>query len=128
MLYSVVYYIVIMAWAFLYLFSSFHTVLPWASCNNTWNTGKHRTDVSAKALCRYRMTVSGHMEAINVIIGMLNYVWRTLNINMVANSENVNLFHFTLSLQDNCIDCGQNDSVYRHINQNATSSVKEFWQ
>ncbi|XP_033993171.1 sodium- and chloride-dependent GABA transporter 2-like isoform X2 [Trematomus bernacchii] len=67
LLYSVVYYIVILAWAFLYLFSSFHTVLPWASCNNTWNT-------------------------------------------------------------DNCIDCGQNDSVYRHINENATSSVKEFWQ
>ncbi|XP_033993177.1 sodium- and chloride-dependent GABA transporter 2-like [Trematomus bernacchii] len=67
LLYSVVYYIVILAWAFLYLFSSFHTVLPWASCNNTWNT-------------------------------------------------------------DNCIDCGQNDSVYRHINENTTSSVKEFWQ
>ncbi|XP_033993486.1 LOW QUALITY PROTEIN: sodium- and chloride-dependent GABA transporter 2-like [Trematomus bernacchii] len=67
LLYSVVHYIVILAWAFLYLFSSFHTVLPWASCNNTWNT-------------------------------------------------------------DNCIDCGQNDSVYRHINENTTSSVKEFWQ
>ncbi|KAJ4937348.1 hypothetical protein JOQ06_001912 [Pogonophryne albipinna] len=67
LLYNMVYYIVILAWAFLYLFSSFHTVLPWASCNNTWNT-------------------------------------------------------------DNCIDCGQNYSVYFHINENATSSVKEFWQ
>ncbi|XP_068456295.1 sodium- and chloride-dependent GABA transporter 2-like [Clinocottus analis] len=38
MLYGGMYYIVILAWAFLYLFSSFHTVLPWASCNNTWNT------------------------------------------------------------------------------------------
>ncbi|XP_073323777.1 sodium- and chloride-dependent GABA transporter 2-like [Pagrus major] len=31
-------YIVILAWAFLYFFSSFSGQLPWATCNNTWNT------------------------------------------------------------------------------------------
>lgn len=39
--YSLVHYIVILAWAFLYLFSSFNAELPWGSCNNTWNTGTH---------------------------------------------------------------------------------------
>ncbi|XP_014897890.1 sodium- and chloride-dependent GABA transporter 2-like isoform X1 [Poecilia latipinna] len=37
-LYTGVYYIVILAWTFLYLFSSFRTELPWVSCNNSWNT------------------------------------------------------------------------------------------
>ncbi|KAM9349949.1 sodium- and chloride-dependent GABA transporter 2-like [Symphorus nematophorus] len=37
-LYTMIYYVVILAWAFLYLFSTFHSVLPWSSCNNTWNT------------------------------------------------------------------------------------------
>ncbi|KAM9311362.1 sodium- and chloride-dependent GABA transporter 2 isoform 1-T1 [Gastrophryne carolinensis] len=32
------YYIIVLAWAFFYLFNSFTSELPWASCNNTWNT------------------------------------------------------------------------------------------
>ncbi|KAI3370031.1 hypothetical protein L3Q82_024819 [Scortum barcoo] len=37
-LYTGVYYIIILAWTFLYLFSSFTSELPWASCRNSWNT------------------------------------------------------------------------------------------
>ncbi|TRY54991.1 hypothetical protein DNTS_020744 [Danionella cerebrum] len=37
-LYSSTYYIIILAWAFFYLFSSFSGELPWASCRNWWNT------------------------------------------------------------------------------------------
>ncbi|XP_056156735.1 sodium- and chloride-dependent GABA transporter 2-like [Lampris incognitus] len=36
--YGSISYIVILAWAFLYLFSSFSGELPWANCNNKWNT------------------------------------------------------------------------------------------
>ncbi|KAM7402181.1 hypothetical protein PAMP_017445 [Pampus punctatissimus] len=36
--YGSISYIVILAWAFLYFFSSFSGELPWATCNNTWNT------------------------------------------------------------------------------------------
>ncbi|KAM4588383.1 sodium- and chloride-dependent GABA transporter 2-like isoform 2-T2 [Odontesthes bonariensis] len=37
-LYSSIYYIIILAWAFLYLFSSFNSELPWVTCKNSWNT------------------------------------------------------------------------------------------
>lgn len=36
-----VYYIIILAWALFYLFSSFASELPWMTCANTWNTGSH---------------------------------------------------------------------------------------
>uniref|UniRef100_A0A3B3RPV9 Transporter n=1 Tax=Paramormyrops kingsleyae TaxID=1676925 RepID=A0A3B3RPV9_9TELE len=37
-LYSSIYYIIILAWAFFYLFSSFSSTLPWSTCGNFWNT------------------------------------------------------------------------------------------
>ncbi|MBN3304472.1 S6A13 protein, partial [Amia calva] len=38
LVYGCIYYIVVLAWAFFYLFSSFSSELPWASCGHTWNT------------------------------------------------------------------------------------------
>ena len=39
-LYTCTTYIMILSWALLYLMLSFSSQLPWASCNNYWNTGK----------------------------------------------------------------------------------------
>ncbi|XP_061732207.1 sodium- and chloride-dependent GABA transporter 2-like [Nerophis ophidion] len=35
---TIIYYIIILSWEFLFLFSSFHSELPWANCLNSWNT------------------------------------------------------------------------------------------
>lgn len=35
-----IYYIIVLAWALFYLFSSFTVDLPWGSCRHDWNTGE----------------------------------------------------------------------------------------
>ena len=37
-LYIGIYYNILISWSFFYLFSSFTSSLPWASCDNAWNT------------------------------------------------------------------------------------------
>ena len=39
-IFSATSYVIIIAWAFFYLFSSFSADLPWATCGNYWNTGR----------------------------------------------------------------------------------------
>lgn len=50
--YAAVSYIVIQAWAFFYLFSSFSAEVPWASCRNSWNTGR-----TNKVECKYYVNI-----------------------------------------------------------------------
>lgn len=52
-LYTGVYYIIILAWAFLYLFSSFTSELPWASCKNYWNTGTANINIAFEIFSRF---------------------------------------------------------------------------
>ncbi|XP_060062612.1 sodium- and chloride-dependent taurine transporter-like [Ylistrum balloti] len=59
------YYNVILCWAFYYMFSSFALELPWATCNNWWNTdrcstfsGKTDTNVTISNITS-NVTVSG---------------------------------------------------------------------
>ncbi|KAM9409611.1 sodium- and chloride-dependent GABA transporter 2-like isoform 2-T2 [Pholidichthys leucotaenia] len=54
-LYSSIYYIIILAWSFLYLLSSFASELPWAGCKHSWNT---ETCMEFDQMARYdNMTV-----------------------------------------------------------------------
>uniref|UniRef100_A0A6Q2Z8C5 Transporter n=1 Tax=Esox lucius TaxID=8010 RepID=A0A6Q2Z8C5_ESOLU len=59
-LYTGVYYIIILAWAFLYLFSSFSSELPWASCKNSWNTGT----VCNFKVCQYHVILGNTASSV----------------------------------------------------------------
>uniref|UniRef100_A0AAY5KZG2 Transporter n=1 Tax=Esox lucius TaxID=8010 RepID=A0AAY5KZG2_ESOLU len=52
-----VYYIVILAWGLYYLFQCFQPELPWAKCNQPWNTDRSHTDsLMHKCLHTYSLT------------------------------------------------------------------------
>ena len=60
------YYNIILSWAFFYIFSSFTTSLPWASCGNWWNTAActkfDSTNCTSHGGLMNRQGVSGKWE------------------------------------------------------------------
>ncbi|XP_036379759.1 sodium- and chloride-dependent GABA transporter 2-like [Megalops cyprinoides] len=64
-LYNCVCYIIILAWALLYLMFSFSSNMPWASCSNTWNTAncvEVRKETTAANWTRQTNATSAAME------------------------------------------------------------------
>uniref|UniRef100_A0A4W6C9Z5 Transporter n=1 Tax=Lates calcarifer TaxID=8187 RepID=A0A4W6C9Z5_LATCA len=69
-------YILVQAWALFYLVFSFRSQLPWASCNNTWNTGKLKSfnsstpsgnQTTSAAIERRVLVVSGGIEELGSV-------------------------------------------------------------
>uniref|UniRef100_A0A8C2BBN2 Transporter n=1 Tax=Cyprinus carpio TaxID=7962 RepID=A0A8C2BBN2_CYPCA len=58
--YGSITYIIIIVWAFLYLFSAFSVELPWASCNNLWNTGTFVSQLTVLLYCSNAFCVFSH--------------------------------------------------------------------
>uniref|UniRef100_A0A672Z321 Transporter n=1 Tax=Sphaeramia orbicularis TaxID=375764 RepID=A0A672Z321_9TELE len=89
-LYSSIYYIIILAWAFLYLFSSFSSELPWASCRNSWNT---ETCVEFDRLGHsYNLTVDGNATS------PVREFWERRILNVTGNVEELGGMRWELVL------------------------------
>ena len=56
-LYIGIYYNILISWSFFYLFSSFTSSLPWATCDNAWNTAAcSRVDDTGRASTATNLT------------------------------------------------------------------------
>ncbi|XP_039263077.2 sodium- and chloride-dependent GABA transporter 2-like isoform X1 [Styela clava] len=65
--YTLCYYAVILAWALFYLFQSWRTVLPWSSCNNTWNSPNCESNYT------YLKSINMTAEEANVTSPVIEY-------------------------------------------------------
>ncbi|XP_051270227.1 sodium- and chloride-dependent GABA transporter 2 [Dicentrarchus labrax] len=88
--YGSISYIVILAWAFLYLFSSFSGELPWATCNNTWNTD------SCVVLNNYNATANW-TSPINASSSVIEF-WQRRVLNISTGIEVLGSIQWELSL------------------------------
>uniref|UniRef100_A0A3Q4HZG2 Transporter n=1 Tax=Neolamprologus brichardi TaxID=32507 RepID=A0A3Q4HZG2_NEOBR len=93
--YGSISYIVILAWAFLYLFSSFSGELPWATCNNTWNTSKY-TCYRCVVINNYNATLNWTLP-VNSSSSVVEF-WQRRVLNISSGIEALGNIQWELSL------------------------------
>lgn len=69
-----IYYIVILAWALHFFFNSFRYELPWASCNNWWNTANCILGSQAKEIRNQTKALAGNNTRVDAVIEYWEYV------------------------------------------------------
>lgn len=98
------YYIIVLAWAIFYFYFSFSWDLPWSSCNNTWNTGKHTKVFS------FNLREIASLVVTQCISGDVH-------------------LPCTLLFKETCVEFQKrNQTLNITLQANATSPVMEFWE
>ena len=79
-----------MAYGLFYLFASITSKLPWASCNNEWNTPNCVTEYG-----EFNVEISGNLTLMHVLcVNYIHYLWR-FAVRDVQNMTNSTLANFT---------------------------------
>ncbi|XP_063071115.1 sodium- and chloride-dependent GABA transporter 2-like [Engraulis encrasicolus] len=81
-------YIVVLAWSFFYLFSSFSSELPWASCGNPWNTDN----------CVNATNVSNGSTSLNSTSSSVMEFWRYKVLRLSSGIEKLGDIQWELAL------------------------------
>ncbi|XP_029455802.1 sodium- and chloride-dependent GABA transporter 2-like [Rhinatrema bivittatum] len=82
------YYIIVLAWAFFYLFSSFTTELPWASCGHEWNSD---------TCVEFQRSNSSHNLTANSTSAVIEF-WERRVLNISDGIEHIGSLQWKLAL------------------------------
>ncbi|KAL4230155.1 hypothetical protein ACF0H5_010540 [Mactra antiquata] len=114
-----IYYNMVNAWAFHYLFSSFTSILPWSSCDNTWNT-------EACRLNKYEVTNCSLINETFLDLPTVSNTTCGLYLRDCIQSDNQTLFQ-----QQNVTDCIKwlyqlfGEPIYKPETDNIMSRLKD---
>lgn len=131
-LYSSIYYIIILAWAFFYLFSSFGPELPWANCQNPWNTGMTMTSSLFILLAMFlHFCISVQFLCHLSTVAPCSKLWSPKCMHAAFYSitlitSDLEIIYFAT---ENCVEFDKARGLLNlTVFENATSPVKEFWE
>lgn len=127
-----VYYNVIIAWCLYYMFKSFASVVPWASCGNLWNTPNCSLSSKSNGAKTNNVTTSANRTAWMNSTSCLNQTLSDFTIGDTA-------FHNSTSLTPGTLVSCVNSTVNNTVNSTTApmthvaavggdSPSKEFWE
>ncbi|KAM6922843.1 sodium- and chloride-dependent GABA transporter 3-like [Lycodopsis pacificus] len=92
------FYIIILAWALLYFFYCFRDPLPWATCNNPWNTGQCVDLASANWTAIHSGNLTGNWTSGNLPKSSVSEFWDRGLLSMSGGIEEVGSVKWELLL------------------------------
>ncbi|XP_069380681.1 sodium- and chloride-dependent GABA transporter 2-like [Paralichthys olivaceus] len=91
-------YIIVLAWALLYLIHCFRATLPWATCNNPWNTDRCVDLTSANWTALHNGNLTGNTTSGNLTKSSVSEFWERGVLSMSGGIDEVGTVKWELLL------------------------------